>query len=78
MNKYVLGFLAMVGGILLIIFRNRVKDFTGNIGFAEKYFGVGGTWTFYAVLGVAFFIFGLMWMAGTFQSVFESIFGGFF
>ena len=60
MNQYVLGFLCMIGGLLLIIFREKIKNVTGNIGFAEQYLGVGGTWTFYALLGVASFIFGLM------------------
>jgi len=78
MNQYVLGFLCMIGGLLLIIFREKIKNVTGNIGFAEQYLGVGGTWTFYALLGVASFIFGLMWMTGSFQTVFESFFGKFF
>ena len=78
MNQYVLGFIAMVAGVLLIVFRNRVKSFTGSIGFAEEYLGVGGTWTFYALLGVVLFIFGLMWAAGTFQSFFVEFLGDFF
>ena len=78
MNKYVVGFGAMMGGLLLIIYREKVKNFTGDIGFAEKYLGVGGTWTFYVLLGVASFVFGLMWISGAFQAGFENFFGGFF
>jgi len=68
----------MIGGILLMIYRGKVKDFTGDIGFAEKYIGVGGTWTFFILLGVGLFIFGLMWMTGTFQAGMESFLGGIF
>ncbi|OIP80668.1 hypothetical protein COW94_03915 [Candidatus Peregrinibacteria bacterium CG22_combo_CG10-13_8_21_14_all_44_10] len=78
MNRYVLGFAAMIAGILLMVYRNKIKDLTGNIGFAEQYLGVGGTWTFYALLGIASFIFGLMWMTGSFQTAFEGMFGNFF
>jgi len=78
MGRYTFGFLFMIGGFLLLIYRSKVKDLTGDIGFAEKYLGVGGTWTFFILLGIGFFIFGLMWMTGTFQSGFESFLGSFF
>ena len=41
------GLSAMIFGFLIIVFRARIKDLTGNIGFAEQYLGTGGTWTFY-------------------------------
>lgn len=68
MSRYVIGLLAMIGGFLFLIYRVKIKDFVGDIGFAEKYLGVGGTWTFLIMLGIGSFIFGLMWMTGTFQS----------
>jgi hypothetical protein len=61
------GLLLMALGMLILVFRPRIKEFTGNIGFAERYLGPGGTWTFYILLGVAFFIIGLMWGLGTLQ-----------
>lgn len=78
MSQYVIGFGCMIVGILLLIYRDKVKDFTGNIGFAEKYLGVGGTWTFYVLLGIGLFIFGLMWMTGSLQGWLESSLGSFF
>jgi len=78
MNRYIVGFCAMIAGFLILIYRAKLKDITGDIGFAEKYLGSGGTWTFYILLGIFVFIFGLMWAAGTFQSTFESLFGNFF
>ncbi len=68
----------MVAGILLLVYREKVKEFTGNIDFAEEKLGVGGTWTFYALLGLGLFMFGLTWLTGTAQSFFESFFGKFF
>lgn len=68
----------MLAGVLLLVFRPKVKQFVGNIGFAERYLGSGGTWTFLALLGVALFIIGLMWALGTFQSIFNSTLGSFF
>jgi len=65
----------MLLGMLILIFRPKIKDFTGNIGFAERYLGPGGTWTFYIILGVGFFIFGLMWSLGTLQSFLLNTFG---
>jgi len=62
------GFIVMVLGALILVFRTRVKNFTGDISFAERYLGVGGTWTFLLILGIGLFIIGLMWSTGTIQS----------
>ena len=57
----------MILGMLIIIFRPQIKNFTGSIGFAERYLGVGGTWTFLVILGALLFVFSLMWATGTIQ-----------
>ncbi|MFT7184056.1 MAG: hypothetical protein ACI9QC_000382 [Oceanicoccus sp.] len=61
------GLLGMGLGFLIIVFRKQIKDMTGNIGFAERYLGRGGTWTFLALLGFAVFVLSLMWATGTIQ-----------
>jgi len=66
----------MVVGILIIVFRPRIKDITGNIGFAERYLGLGGTWTFLLILGLGLFAISLMWATGSLQDVFMKFFGG--
>jgi len=71
------GLIGMTAGFLILIFRARLKDLTGAIGFAERYFGVGGTWTFYSLLGVAVFIVSLMWATGSLQGFMLSTFGKF-
>ncbi len=70
------GLIGMIVGFLILVYRRQIKDVTGSIGFAEKIFGSGGTWTFLAMLGVAIFILSLMWAMGTLQSVLINVFGG--
>ena len=70
--------MGMVLGFLILVFRPQIKDFTGDIGFAEHYLGVGGTWTFLLFLGVVIFILSLMWAMGTLQGFVMNTFGGLF
>lgn len=69
------GLFGMVLGFLILVFRARIKDLTGNIDFAERYLGTGGTWTFLVGLGLALFILGLMWSMGTLQGFLLGTFG---
>jgi len=64
------GLLGMILGMLVMIFRARIKDVIGDIGFAERYLGAGGTWTFLLLVGVLIFILSLMWALGTLQEFF--------
>lgn len=70
------GLVGMIFGFLVLVYRKHIKDLTGNIAFAERYFGAGGTWTFLALLGFTIFILSLMWALGTLQSFFLNFFGG--
>ena len=76
--QVVQGLAVMLLGFLILVFRPWVKNFTGNIGFAERYLGPGGTWTLLLIIGVGLFIIGLMWATGTLQGIFWGRFGGFF
>ncbi len=71
------GFIGMVVGMLILIYRPYVKDFIGSIGFAEEYMGPGGTWTLLLIIGVAFFVGGLMWAMGVIQDFFIAHFANF-
>jgi hypothetical protein len=71
----ILGFAAF---ILILKFRSPIKDFVGDIGFAEKYLGPGGTHTFIIIFAFLCFILPLMWALGTIQAIFYSTFGRFF
>ncbi|KKT76632.1 MAG: hypothetical protein UW70_C0016G0011 [Candidatus Peregrinibacteria bacterium GW2011_GWA2_44_7] len=72
------GLLISIAGFLLIVYRERVKGMTGDIGFAEQYLGGGGTYTFYLLLGIVLFFVGLMWASGTLQSWFIENLGLYF
>lgn len=69
------GLIAMVLGFLVLVYRPTIKDFTGDIGFAERYLGTGGTWTFLIIVGVLLFVGGLMWATGSLQSFLVNTFG---
>ena len=69
------GFVGMVLGFLILVYRPRIKDFTGDIAFAEQYLGSGGTWTFLVILGIGIFIFSLMWATGSFQDLALKVLG---
>jgi len=72
------GIIGMILGMLILIFRPKIKDFTGNIGFAERYLGPGGTWTFLIFFGVIVFIVSLMWATGSLQDSLSGLVGRFF
>ena len=63
------GILGMALGFAIVVFRVKIKDITGNIAFAERYLGTGGTWTFLWMLGLVIFIVSLMWATGSMQDL---------
>jgi hypothetical protein len=69
------GLVGMIVGFLILLYRPHIKDFTGDIGFAESYLGAGGTWTFLALLGIGTFILSLMWATGTLQEMTLKVLG---
>ena len=52
------------GGILILIYAEKVVNFTGKFEFAETWFGVGGTYTFVKLMGLALTIFSFMYLVG--------------
>ncbi len=72
------GIMGMIAGFLILIYRVQIKDFIGDVSFAEKYLGSGGTWTFLLLVGVATFILSLMWGLGTLQSFMQNTLGPLF
>ena len=71
--QIIFGLIGCILSFLLIIYRVPVKRFIGNIAFAERYLGAGGTYTFLLLFGIFGFIFSLMFMTGTL----DLLFGGF-
>lgn len=75
---FITGILVAIGGFLMIVFREKVRNVVGEIPFAEQYLGSGGTYTLLLILGVVLFFGGLMWSTGTLQTWFIVNLGRYF
>lgn len=74
----VMGFIGAVLSVLILIYRVKIREFIGQIGFAERALGPGGTYTFLVLLGVALFFVSLMIMTGTLNVLFGGVSTDFF
>jgi len=77
-GSFIVGVCGIATGLLLLKYREQVKDFFGNIDFADDIFGQGGTWTLINILGILIPILSIMWMFGTLQSFITNTFKQFF
>lgn len=75
MNKFVVAIIFFPLSFALIIYREKIKQFTGNIAFAETYLGSGGTYTLFLIMGLLTFVITLMYLTGTIQSMLSATFG---
>lgn len=78
MDRFLVAIIGMPIAFIIIYYRRPIKEFTGDIGFAEKYLGAGGTNTFIVILGVLTFILSLMYALGTLQELLQGTLGRFF
>lgn len=78
MDRIIVGLFGIPLGVLMMIYRYQIKQYTGDIAFAEQYLGSGGTYTFYVLFGLAVSILSLMYAFGTLQDFFAGTFGRFF
>lgn len=78
MDRILVGLLGIPLGVLIIIYRYQIKQFTGDMDFAEKYLGYGGTYTFLILLGILVSVFATMYAFGTLQELMQSTLGRFF
>jgi len=76
--KFIYFLLLFFGGLGLVYYRDRVQRFTGSIGFAEKYLGMGGTFHFYLLLGIAFMVISILYITGTLDFLIENTVGRIF
>ena len=63
--EIVIGIIGVILGFLIVIYRVRIREFMGQIGWAEKHLGAGGTYTALLLIGIAIFFVSLMIMTGT-------------
>ena len=72
--KYFFGFLLVAIGFLIIWKSEAVYAWTGSIGWAEKYLGVGETRLFIKLVGLAFIVVAFLIMTGAIQNMLTFLF----
>ena len=78
MQKFLVLIVGALISFLMLKYRGKVKQFTGDIDFAEKYLGSGGTNTLIVIVAFLVFIGCLMYFTGTLDSFMQGSFGGLF
>lgn len=74
----VIGIIGMILSILILIYRVPIRGFMGTLGWAERYFGPGGTYTGLMIVGVFIFFASLIIMTGTMDFILGGFAGKFF
>ena len=70
--------LLIPAGIVVVWKSTQIGDFIGEIAFAEKIFGSGGTYSFIKYFGLAVTILSIMWLTGGPQVFLRDHVGKFF
>ncbi len=65
-------------GLVIMIYREKIKQFTGTFAFAESWFGTGGTYTFFIIFGFLLTVGSIFWVTGTLDGIFNATLGRFF
>jgi hypothetical protein len=78
MDKWIVVLICWPLAYLVLRYRRAIKDFIGEIGFAEKIFGSGGTNTFIVIFGILVFVLSVMYAMGTLQAIIQNILGPLF
>jgi hypothetical protein len=76
--RFLVGIIGFPLGLAIVVYRERVKRFTGDFAFAEKWFGPGGTYTAILIFGLLVSLGSLMYALGTLQSLIGTLFSPFF
>lgn len=63
---------------LLMRYRKNIVDFIGTVGFAERYLGMGGTYTFMVILAMGLFVLSMMYVFGALDTILDSTLGRIF
>jgi len=78
MDRFFVFIIGFVLAIIILKYRIHIKDFIGDVGFAEKYLGTGGTHSLIIIIAFLVFVLSLMYSLGTLQSVMQATLGRFF
>lgn len=78
MDKFLAILIGWPFAYIIIRYRLQIKEILGTVGFAEKIFGAGGTFTLIVLVAVLICIGTLMYALGTLDGLMQAIFGRFF
>ncbi|MBI2634915.1 hypothetical protein HYW82_04600 [Candidatus Peregrinibacteria bacterium] len=78
MDRFLAVIIGWPAAFLIIKYRLDIKHIIGEVGFAEKILGPGGTFTLIVIVAVLIFVGTLMYALGTLQGLIQVIFGRFF
>ena len=70
-QQILLGLIAVVLGVVGMKYNFKLVGITGNVGFAERYLGAGGTYALYKIIAIVLIIGGLLFMTGLGEPVLE-------
>lgn len=76
MDRFFVFVIGFALAILLLKYRAQVKDFIGNVQFAEDH--MGGTHNLIVLIAFATFVVSLMYSLGTLQAILDGTVGRFF
>jgi len=64
--------------VVILKYRYQIKGYMGDVDWADKIFGPGGTYSMLVVLAFVSFFGSLMYFLGTIQTIFHDYLGPFF
>jgi hypothetical protein len=65
-------------GLGFVMYREKIQRFTGDMAFAEKYLGTGGTYRLYLLLGIFMMVFSILYLTGTADVLIDNTIGRIF
>ena len=75
--NYIYGIIGCVAGFFYLKYSGKIADTFGAFGFAEKWFGGGGTYTFHKIMGVLVILLSIMYAFGGLQALIAGTLGKF-
>ena len=73
-----LTWLLIPAGVVIVVKAAQIGNFIGEIDFAEKYLGSGGTYSFIKLFGLGLTILSIIWLTGDLPSFLQETMGKFF
>ncbi len=75
--KILWGLVGILLSYFIVRYRKNIVEWTGKFAWAERYLGMGGTYTVLIFLSIGVFMFSILYMTGNMDFVFGGL-GNFF